>query len=59
MKTKWLALVVVCSAVMAGVASAGEPNRLPVPVLGEHGLLALGVGLAAVGLVALRRRRRG
>jgi hypothetical protein len=43
---------------MGGPAFAGALPDQPVPVLSEHGMILLGLGLAAVGVAAFRRRRR-
>jgi hypothetical protein len=40
------------------VALGGGGRVIPVPTLGEAGLLALAVGLAGGGVALIRRRRR-
>jgi hypothetical protein len=41
-----------------GAAYAGPPQALPVPALGDVGLVMLGLGLVGCGVTALRRGRK-
>jgi hypothetical protein len=43
---------------MSQAAQAGIPQAVPVPTLGEAGLVAFAIGLAGGGVVLIRRRRR-
>jgi hypothetical protein len=56
MKLGWCASVLGVFLV-AGTAVAGPLPQTSVPVLGDVGTVLLGLGLAASGLAAMRRRR--
>jgi hypothetical protein len=49
-----LVLLCLCA---PGITLAGERRQLPVPTLGEAGLVLLGVSLVGGGIAALRRRK--
>jgi hypothetical protein len=50
----WFAAIALAT---SGTAFAGVQSNAPVPVLSDHGLVLLGVALAAVGVAVFRRRR--
>jgi hypothetical protein len=49
--------LVICLCLTSGEALAGSHNQLPVPALGDLGLVVLGLGLVGGGLASMRRRR--
>jgi hypothetical protein len=55
--TMRITVAMVGAVLMAASALAGAPAPSSVPVLGDAGMVVLGLGLAACGLVAFRRRR--